>query len=101
MTLSTNALLSRVSLADQAQRTIDLQYYVFSNDATGRLIALHLLQAAERGVKVRILLDDLNLKDEVRMFNALASHPNIQVRLFNPFASPEPGPIAKMAQFLV
>jgi len=101
MTLSTNALLSRVSLADQAQHTIDLQYYVFENDATGRLIALHLLQAADRGVKVRILLDDLNLKDEVRMFTALASNPNIQVRLFNPFASADPGPVAKVAQFLL
>ena len=59
MTLSTNALLSRVSLADQAKRTIDLQYYIFNNDATGRLIALHLLEAADRGVHVRILLDDL------------------------------------------
>ena len=101
MTLSTNALLSRVSLADQAEHTIDLQYYIFKNDATGRLIALHLLQAADRGVHVRILLDDLNLVDEVRMFNALDSHPNIEVKLFNPYRSPRPSVLSRAAQFLL
>jgi putative cardiolipin synthase len=101
MSLSNNALLSRVSLADQAKRSIDLQYYIFDNDATGRLIALHLLQAADRGVHVRILLDDLNLTDEVRMFAALASSPNIEVRLFNPFASAQPSAISKAAQILL
>lgn len=100
MTLSTNALLSRVSLADQAKRTIDLQYYIFNNDATGRLIALHLLQAADRGVHVRILLDDLNLADEVHLFQALASHPGIEVKLFNPFSSPRPGAFSRAAQML-
>ena len=101
MTLSTNALLSRVSLADQAEHSIDLQYYIFKNDATGRLIALHLLQAADRGVHVRILLDDLNLVDEVRMFNALDSHPNIEVRLFNPYHSPRPSMMSRIAQHLL
>lgn len=101
MTLSNNALLSRVSLADQATRTIDLQYYIFANDATGRLLALHLLQAADRGVHVRILLDDLNLADEDRLFAALDSHDNIEVKLFNPFASASPGPLSKMAQLVL
>ncbi len=101
MTLSTNALLSRVSLADQAKKTIDLQYFIFKNDATGRLIALHLLQAAERGVKVRILIDDLNLKDETPMFAALASNPNIQVRLFNPFHGGDPGALSRTAQLML
>jgi phosphatidylserine/phosphatidylglycerophosphate/cardiolipin synthase-like enzyme len=100
MTLSTNALLSRVSLADQAKHTIDLQYFIFNNDATGRLIALHLLQAAERGVHVRMLLDDFNMGDDARMFQALAANPNIEVRLFNPFHSASPGPISKAAQML-
>jgi putative cardiolipin synthase len=101
MTLNTNALLSRVSLADQAVYTIDLQYYIFKNDATGRLIALHLLQAADRGVKVRILLDDLNLANEARMFDALDSHPNIEVRLFNPYHTPRPLMLSRTAQFLL
>ena len=101
MTLNTNALLSRVSLADQAVYTIDLQYYIFKNDATGRLVALHLLQAADRGVRVRILLDDLNLAHEARMFDALDSHPNIEVRLFNPYHTPRPLMLSRAAQFLL
>ncbi len=101
MTLSTNALLSRISLADQAKRSIDLQYFIFNNDATGRLLALHLLQAAERGVQVRILLDNLNLADDVRMFRALDANKNIQVRVFNPFSIPNPNALSKMTQFIL
>jgi hypothetical protein len=101
MSLSNSALLSRVSLADQATRTIDLQYDIFDNDATGRLTALHVLQVADRGVHVRILLDDLKAKDEVRMFAALALRPNIEVRLFNPFTSAQPSAISKAAQILL
>ncbi len=101
MTLSTNALLSRVSLADQAKHTIDLQYYIFNNDATGRLIALHLLQAADRGVHVRLLVDDLNITDDALMFKALDAHPNIEVRLFNPFHSAAPSGVAKTTQLLL
>jgi putative cardiolipin synthase len=101
MSLSTNALLSRVSLADQAKRTIDLQYFIFNNDATGRLIALHLLQAADRGVHVRMLIDDFNVKDDARMFKALDAHPNIEVRLFNPFrSSAGPGAVSKATEFV-
>jgi len=100
MSLSTNALLSRVSLADQAKQTIDLQYFIFENDATGRLIALHLLQAADRGVHVRILIDDLNVKDDARMFKALDAHANIEVKLFNPFHSGAASGVSKAAQML-
>ena len=100
MTLSTNALLSRVSLADQAKQTLDLQYFIFENDATGRLIALHLLQAADRGVHVRMLIDDLNVKDGARMFKALDAHPNIEVKLFNPFHSGTASGLSKAAQML-
>ncbi len=101
MTLSTNALLSRVSLADQAEHSIDMQYYIFRSDATGRLIALHVLQAADRGVHVRILLDDLNLAADVLMFQALDAHPNIEVRLFNPLRTRDPTTVSKAAQFLL
>jgi len=100
MSLSTNALLSRVSLADQAKQTIDLQYFIFENDATGRLIALHLLQAADRGVHVRMLIDDLNVKDDARMFKALDAHPNIEVKLFNPFHSATASGLSKAVQML-
>ncbi|MEO5596648.1 MAG: phospholipase D-like domain-containing protein [Lysobacteraceae bacterium] len=101
MTLSTNALLSRISLADQAKRSIDLQYFIFDNDATGRLLALHLLQAADRGVHVRILLDNLNVAKDVQMFRALDVSENIQVRLFNPFSTPNPNALSKLTQFIL
>jgi putative cardiolipin synthase len=100
LTLSTNALMSRVTLADHAEHSIDLQYYIFRNDATGRLIAQHLLKAADRGVRVRILLDDAFVTNDVPMFDALDAHQNIEVRLFNPFNTKDPSTISKLAQML-
>ena len=59
LTRSTNALMSRIALIDHAAHTIDLQYYIFENDDTGRLVAQRLLAAAARGVRVRLLIDDI------------------------------------------
>jgi cardiolipin synthase C len=101
LTGSKNALLRRIVLADQAVHTIDLQYYIFNNDATGRLVADHLLAAADRGVRVRLLLDDINLTAEDRLLDALDAHPNIQVRRFNPFHTRAPSVLSKVAQFMV
>ena len=100
LTSSTNALMSRIVLADHAQHSIDLQYYIFANDATGRLLAQRLLAAADRGVRVRILLDDLGIADEDRMLDALDAHPNVAVRLFNPFHVRDRSLLSKAAQFL-
>ena len=100
LTRSTNALMSRVALTDQARHSIDMQYYIFKNDATGRLLAQRLLAAADRGVRVRILLDDMNLGDEDRLFDALDAHENIEVRLFNPFHTRDPSTFSKIRQFL-
>src|SRR6266704_1632067 len=67
-------------------RTLDLQYYIFHPDKTGSLIVDRLIAAADRGVRVRVLLDDwgtLEKKDE--SVAGLDAHPNIEVRLFNPY----------------
>ncbi len=101
LTKSTNALMSRVALADHAEHSIDLQYYIFKNDETGRLLAQRLLAAADRGVRVRMLLDDINLTDEDRMLDALDAHPNIEVRLFNPFRTRNPSMLSKIGQFVL
>ena len=101
LTRSTNALLSRVSLADHAKHSIDLQYYIFNNDATGRLVAQRLLAAADRGVRVRLLLDDINASDTMDLLDALDAHPNIEVRLFNPFATRAPSLLSRATQFLL
>ncbi|MGY3038727.1 putative cardiolipin synthase [Rhodanobacter sp. TND4EL1] len=98
---STNALMSRVALADHAQHSLDLQYYIFDNDATGRLVAQRLLAAADRGVRVRLLVDDINASNAIDLFDALDTHPNIEVRLFNPFATKKPSLLSKATQFVL
>lgn len=100
LTRSNNALMSRIVLADHAQHSIDLQYYIFNNDATGRLVAQRLLAAADRGVRVRLLLDDINATGAIDMLDALDTHPNIEVRLFNPFHTRKPSFLSKATQFL-
>ena len=80
------AFTSRIAMTELAEKTLDLQYFIWDADATGRILAEHLVQAADRGVRVRILVDDLNLKDRDAGIAALDAHPNIEVRLFNPFA---------------
>ena len=101
LTLNTNALMSRVVLASKAERSLDLQYYIFNDDATGKLVAQQLLKAADRGVRVRLLLDDITQDEQVPLFNALDAHDNIEVRLFNPFNTRQPTALSKAAQMLL
>ena len=81
------AFAARVLLARAAERSLDLQYYIWHADTSGGLLAIALWEAAERGVRVRMLIDDANTKGEDDMIATLASHPRIEVRLFNPFAN--------------
>ncbi len=101
LTLNSNALLSRIALADHAAHSIDVQYYIFHNDATGRLMAQRLLTAADRGVRVRILLDDINVAGKDRELAALDAHRNIEVRLFNPFYSRDRSWLSQGLQILL
>jgi len=98
---NTNALMSRIVLIDHAAHSLDLQYYIFDNDATGRLVAQRILAAADRGVRVRILLDDLDIGGQDGLLDALDAHPNIEVRLFNPFRFRNRSAFSKAGQFLV
>lgn len=77
----------RVLLARAAAKTLDVQYYIWQNDTTGTLLMAALQEAAERGVRVRLLLDDHGTGGIDAHLMALNSHPNIEVRLFNPFAN--------------
>lgn len=81
------ALLSRLVLAEMAERTLDVQYYIWHHDQTGRYFAQALLEAADRGVRVRVLLDDLGVNPDDEVLLALEAHPQIEIRLFNPIAS--------------
>jgi len=76
---------ARVMLADLAQKTLDVQYFLWDVDTTGQILADHLIRAADRGVRVRVLVDDVNLKDRDAALASLDAHPNIEIRLFNPF----------------
>ncbi|MBN3764403.1 phospholipase D family protein [Burkholderia sp. Ac-20365] len=82
-----DALVARLVLAEAADRTLDLQYYIWHDDLTGRGLASAVLRAADRGVRVRILLDDLGTNADDNLLLALNSHPNVQIRLFNPVAN--------------
>ncbi len=81
------ALAARLTLAQRATRSLDVQSYLFHNDTTGKLVAAALLAAAERGVRVRLLIDDIDTADKELRLATLDAHPNIEVRLFNPFHS--------------
>jgi len=82
-----DAFAARALLAAAAERTLDVQYYIWHADLSGMLLFDALLQAAERGVRVRLLLDDLNTAGLDRLLAAFDRHPNVEVRLFNPFPS--------------
>nr|WP_252738940.1 phospholipase D family protein [Colwellia sp. D2M02] len=71
-----------------AERSIDVQYYIWKSDIVGKLLMHKMLQAADKGVRIRILLDDLNLDSETKsILFAMAHHKNIQVHIYNPFSS--------------
>jgi putative cardiolipin synthase len=79
-----DALGARLALIDRAERTIDAQYFLMKPDSAGRLFARKLLEAADRGVRVRLLLDDIFTTVNDDAFVVLNQHPNIELRLFNP-----------------
>src|ERR1700732_920198 len=81
------ALASLIALADHAERTLDIQYYIIHEDESTRTLLHHVRRAADRGVRVRLLVDDLDTAGEDRRFLHLSSHANVEVRVFNPFTA--------------
>ena len=77
---------ARMQMIDAAQRTLDIQYYIFSADTTGLLVTGSLLAAADRGVHIRVLIDDGETAPGDDQILVMAAHPQIEVRIFNPFA---------------
>ena len=79
------SIASRVHLIRSAQHNIDLQYYIWTDDYIGHMMLHELLKAADRGVKVRLLIDDQNGIQLDDALKTLAVHPNFEIKLFNPY----------------
>lgn len=80
-----DAFIARATLIDNADVSLDLQYYIWHNDVSGRLLLQKIFQAANRGVRIRLLLDDNNTRGMDAILSTLNQHQNIEIRLFNPF----------------
>jgi len=83
----TEALLARAWLADHAKESVEVQYFIWSTDNIGILAAEALLRAADRGVRVRVIVDDLLIDAPDKSLLALARHPKIDIRIYNPQSS--------------
>ncbi len=94
------AFVARAALAESAQRTLDLQYYIVADDATATLLLYRALRAAQRGVRVRLLIDDMYAVGRDFDLGVLAAHPNVQIRLFNPFLYRGPFGLSRLFEFL-
>jgi putative cardiolipin synthase len=81
-----DAFVARAVLARLAERSIDVQYYLYHDDLVGRLLTDQLVKAADRGVRVRLLVDDMDLAGRDLGAAVMDAHPNIEVRIFNPFS---------------
>ena len=101
MPLGSFSLDTRVQLARRAQVSLDVQYYHIENDESGRWLLRALRDAAARGVRVRLLIDDFYTSGVDELFLSLAAHPNVEVRLFNPFCcAREQGQLTRFAASL-
>jgi putative cardiolipin synthase len=94
------AFAYRATSAAAAERTLDVQYYIWHDDLTGKLLAAELMRAAERGVRVRVLVDDMDARAKHDVFLIADQHPQVEVRIFNPFYS-RYGAIGKMGEYVL
>ena len=82
-----DALSQRIALIESAEQSIDIQYYIWNDDVSGRYLASRLIAAAKRGVQVRVMLDDFNLNKRDELLATIDNHPNIEIRIYNPIPS--------------
>ena len=93
------ALGARLRLAERAEASIDVQYYLILPDIVGYLLFARLADAADRGVRVRVLLDDISTEGYEQLFAVLSSRPNMEIRLTNPFAARETRALGGLTDF--
>ncbi len=95
----TNSLITRAWLCEAAEKTIDIQYFIFSTDNVGLIACDYLVRAANRGVKVRILVDDFMVNTRVEDILTLNSHKNIDIKIYNPGVNLGKNIVGKIAKF--
>jgi putative cardiolipin synthase len=91
----------RMRIAEKAERTLDVQYFALQQDDTGQLLLGALLAAADRGVRVRILLDDALGIDGDAKIRPLSAHPNVEIRVFNPYVTPQELTVLRGVEYLL
>lgn len=94
------AFLARMAMVENAEKTLDIQYYILQDDMTGLAILHEVLAAADRGVRVRVLIDDVNMKDAHNALALLDAHPNIEIRGFNPVTVDKQSWVSRMRTWL-
>ena len=99
MSRGQDAFLARLVLAETAERSLDAQYFIWHGDVTGQLLIAAFLRAADRGVRVRVLIDDVGSAPNDSRLLLLDRHPNVEVRLFNPLASRSARSVGMMLDF--
>lgn len=97
----TDSFALHVEIAQKAERTLDAQYFIFQQDDTGQILLNAILAAADRGVRVRLLLDDAHDFDTGSKIRPLAAHPNIEIRVYNPFVTHKWFDFLRGAEFLM
>jgi phosphatidylserine/phosphatidylglycerophosphate/cardiolipin synthase-like enzyme len=97
----TEAMFTRAWLSEHAEKSIDVQYFIFSTDNIGLLAIDYLVRAADRGVKVRILIDDIMLDADSNDLLILNAHPNITIKVYNPLANVGKNIVQKLANLVL
>ena len=100
ISVGVDGFLARGQMIDAAQKTLDLQYFIFRGDETGRLLTGALIRAADRGVRVRVLIDDGDTVGGDEQIIALDAHPNVEIRIFNPFVYRGHSSLRRTIEFL-
>ena len=95
-----DGFLIRAEMANAAEKTLDLQYFIIQNDNTGKLLMDAVLRAADRGVRVRMLIDDSDDTQRDKQITELSAHKNIEIRIFNPFYSRGVFDVLRYPEFL-
>lgn len=95
------SMIYRAWLSEAAEKSIDIQYFIFSSDNIGLIAADYLLRAADRGIKVRVLVDDIMVEADMDDLLALNEHPNLSIKIYNPVANAGKNMVSKLKNLTV